>query len=620
MSSTMMTWRPAQLGVEVLDDADDAAGLGGRPVARHRHEVDLDGQVDGPGQVGEERERALEDAHEQRRPVGVVGGDLGAELGDPRLELLAGDDDLAEAADRRSPRRRDATGRPEPARLGAAGAVPAHGEAAADLGADRLAAGHGEDPLDGGELGRVVLVVGVGAQPGPQRPAGERPAAPRPAARASVGSGTRLGGERVEQRRASSAARSASRHSSGTTSRSATSSSSGSTSWRTRLRRNRGSSLVGSRTGVEAEVGAERRGSRPDAGRRSGGRVPGRRRGEAVEPGAPQHGEQHGLGPVVGGVAGGVARRAARPGGRPGPGPRGRARRRRPPARRGTRRRSGWRRRPRPRPRPPSPARRPWSTCTAVTSHPAAHGEDQQGEGVGARRTRRTSAPSPRAGTQQRSRSGSSGIDAAQSTTRPARTWSSSSVDGVDVEAAGDAAEAGVDVRPAHPEARRRRPAPSVIARIACEQLLLLVGELADGRRRGRASAAAAVAVRRPRALSSPVSRGRGRRRSRRPAAPSRPLDAGEVLEGPLLGPPPLDRLGARRRAPRHGVAQLVGRDRLGEVAHRALDAALGPVQRRRQGGEHDDGDLPHLVVGVGLERRRGCPSRTPRASSRRGR
>src|SRR6185369_6731548 len=85
-----------EIEVEVLHDPDDAAGAGGRAVRRHRHEVDLDGDVDGSYEVGHEDEGALEDADEERITVGVVGGDLLAELGDAPPEVVFGDDDGAE--------------------------------------------------------------------------------------------------------------------------------------------------------------------------------------------------------------------------------------------------------------------------------------------------------------------------------------------------------------------------------------------------------------------------------------------------------------------------------------------------------------------------------------------
>ena len=58
-----------ELGVEVLDDAHHARGLGGAAVGGHGHEVDVDGQVDGPAQVAHEEHGPLEHGDEQRRLV-----------------------------------------------------------------------------------------------------------------------------------------------------------------------------------------------------------------------------------------------------------------------------------------------------------------------------------------------------------------------------------------------------------------------------------------------------------------------------------------------------------------------------------------------------------------------
>ena len=53
-------------GVEVLEDADHARGVGLRAVAGDRHEVDLAGDVDVAHQVGEEEHGALQHAdHDQ---------------------------------------------------------------------------------------------------------------------------------------------------------------------------------------------------------------------------------------------------------------------------------------------------------------------------------------------------------------------------------------------------------------------------------------------------------------------------------------------------------------------------------------------------------------------------
>ena len=50
-----------------------------------------------PHQVGHEEDRALEDADEQQLAAGVVGGQLAAELADPRLQRVLVDQDLADA-------------------------------------------------------------------------------------------------------------------------------------------------------------------------------------------------------------------------------------------------------------------------------------------------------------------------------------------------------------------------------------------------------------------------------------------------------------------------------------------------------------------------------------------
>ena len=103
MSSTTRTWRPVELGVEVLDDAHHARGLGGAAVGGDRHEVDVDRQLDGPAEVAHEEHGALEDRHQQRRVLGVVGGDLGTELGHPGGEALGVDQHRAHVG--RGPRR-----------------------------------------------------------------------------------------------------------------------------------------------------------------------------------------------------------------------------------------------------------------------------------------------------------------------------------------------------------------------------------------------------------------------------------------------------------------------------------------------------------------------------------
>src|SRR5918996_290797 len=79
--------------VEVLQDANHAGGLGGRPVRRDRHEVEPERQADVPGQVRHHHEGAFQHAHEEEILAAVVLGDPVAELADLGLDLVAGDQD-----------------------------------------------------------------------------------------------------------------------------------------------------------------------------------------------------------------------------------------------------------------------------------------------------------------------------------------------------------------------------------------------------------------------------------------------------------------------------------------------------------------------------------------------
>ena len=85
-----------EIEVEVLHDPHDTARARRRPVRRHGHEVELDRKVDRAGEIGHEHERALEDADEQRRVRGVVGGEVLAQLADALLELELLDDDATD--------------------------------------------------------------------------------------------------------------------------------------------------------------------------------------------------------------------------------------------------------------------------------------------------------------------------------------------------------------------------------------------------------------------------------------------------------------------------------------------------------------------------------------------
>jgi hypothetical protein len=83
--------------IEVLQEADRgrAAGLVGR-VAGQLDEVDMVQDRNRAGEVGEEDEARLQRRDEERLPALVVGGDLGAELGDPGCDLLGREVDLSD--------------------------------------------------------------------------------------------------------------------------------------------------------------------------------------------------------------------------------------------------------------------------------------------------------------------------------------------------------------------------------------------------------------------------------------------------------------------------------------------------------------------------------------------
>src|SRR3954469_23375013 len=76
-----------QVEIEVLENAHHTARARRGAVRRHGHEVELDRQIDGEGEVAHEHERALEHADEQRRVPRVVGRDALAELADALLQL-----------------------------------------------------------------------------------------------------------------------------------------------------------------------------------------------------------------------------------------------------------------------------------------------------------------------------------------------------------------------------------------------------------------------------------------------------------------------------------------------------------------------------------------------------
>ena len=302
MSSTRRTCAAREVEVEVLHDAHDAARAGRAAVGRDRHEVELDRQVDRPGEVAHEHERALEHADEQRRGPGVVGGDLGAELGTrlarsssetrtaPRSELPQVG---AATVHRRRPYRHArglALGKPKSL------PVPLDPPPVSCLGGDRLAPSDREHPLDGRGVRRVAV-----------RAASRRTAA------AGEGEAVRRAAPRRRWDRCRAA--SASSRSASSRSRSAWRASTGADVAPGDVVEQRAAARGGSGCGGTAgrrSSGRRRRRCRASrtepprlAAAQGQHRAPavGAHRREAVEAGAAQQVEQHRLGLVVGGVA-----------------------------------------------------------------------------------------------------------------------------------------------------------------------------------------------------------------------------------------------------------------------------------------------------------------------------
>src|ERR1017187_5201985 len=98
-----------QVGIEVLHDPDHARGAGRAPVRRNRHEVDVDREVDRAGKVAHEDHGTLQDPDEERRVVGVVGRDGGAQLGHPLGQGLGGDHRLTHLGQAPARHRRSGT-------------------------------------------------------------------------------------------------------------------------------------------------------------------------------------------------------------------------------------------------------------------------------------------------------------------------------------------------------------------------------------------------------------------------------------------------------------------------------------------------------------------------------
>jgi hypothetical protein len=67
------------------------------PVARELDEVELMRDPDRAREISEENEAGLQERDEEEVAVGVVGGDLRAQLADARPELVSPEEDLADA-------------------------------------------------------------------------------------------------------------------------------------------------------------------------------------------------------------------------------------------------------------------------------------------------------------------------------------------------------------------------------------------------------------------------------------------------------------------------------------------------------------------------------------------
>src|SRR5690625_1000405 len=79
---------PADVVVEILEDAYDPGRHRARAVRRDRHPVHLDVTVDRPNEVGHDHHRALEHADEEQILALVVGRDALGELAEPGPDLV----------------------------------------------------------------------------------------------------------------------------------------------------------------------------------------------------------------------------------------------------------------------------------------------------------------------------------------------------------------------------------------------------------------------------------------------------------------------------------------------------------------------------------------------------
>ena len=85
-----------QVGVEVLEDANDARRLRAKPVGGDRHPVHLERNGQFAGKVGHDHDRTAQDAHQQDLAARVVRLDLPGEFRDLRVDLFLGEKRAAE--------------------------------------------------------------------------------------------------------------------------------------------------------------------------------------------------------------------------------------------------------------------------------------------------------------------------------------------------------------------------------------------------------------------------------------------------------------------------------------------------------------------------------------------
>ena len=246
----------------------------GSSMARHRSLMNSHGALQHPDQ--------------QRRVVGVVGGDLGPELGHPGGDGLGATSTGPTAGSAQVGRPRRASSVSTGATLPDAARPLRPGQAAGRRGGPAAPrpprwprappAGHGQDPVHLGQRRRVVArrrpaVPGVGGEPAPDAPGGPAGPAPRPGP--GVGGVGTAAAASASSSAASSPATPAWRARSGTGSRPASAAHSGSSSWRTRLRTVAGVGVGGVVHRRRARPPRTRRGSRRGAGRAAGGAAPG---------------------------------------------------------------------------------------------------------------------------------------------------------------------------------------------------------------------------------------------------------------------------------------------------------------------------------------------------------